>query len=405
MFIRHFFSIVLLIIVFFLISCSHISKRMPGELSQMHDFLTRDAPGRCYTFHYNFERQTPRLYHEQQMDSIFDAIEYIKTECGPTSNIEVTRLLLLADRGQFDDSLIGSATIPQMLWHRSEQEYLLRWKKWATLYGSSQSIDNTTDNFTKFRTELAQRISSNSNATPMGQTFGLFYSGAFDSAFNHIQSDELQGTVLRKNYDDYVNNIKHIFPSRGNIGILIGNWRPQGNNKLLGKHPDIGFQMGAEWKLWRVDAIISYRFLSAKNKYQVDSLSNIVATDEFDSWLFGIDGGVKFLDNSLFSTDLFIGIGYDAIYSLSKEGNPEEHIAHGSFAASFGLRQRVFLNRRTGWYIGGTARYSFVDYSNPRGTDLSGNTLTISIICGWSFHETLNQFLKKLNYKGNWRQQ
>jgi len=395
--------ILTLTIICFLMSCAHVSKQMPGELEKMHNFLTQDEPNTCQRYHYNFKRQAPRLYSLHHRDSIFKIIEYIKTECGSKSDLDVTRMLLLSDNGRYDDSLIGSDFIPHMLWFRSEHEYLVNREQWEYLYGSSHPIDNTYDNFNQFISGLANEISLQSDNMSTVQTLGLFYSGQFDSAFSQLQSDDLYDSKLRRKYDGYVNSAKLKFPTRGNTAFLLGGWNPQGKNRFLGSHPEIGLQIGGESKIWRLDGIISYRFTSAKNEYLVDSLGKSVPTKKFQSWLFGVDGGLKVFDNSIFSTDIFVGVGYDEIKSIKVANDTEEPIIHGSFAASIGLRQRIFLNRRTGMYIGGVVRYNFVDYGNPGGTDLSGNTLSISLLIGWSFHETLNQFLKKLNYKGSWR--
>lgn len=386
-----------------LMSCATVSKRMPDELDRMHNFLTQEDPTLCQRYQYNLEQQLPRLHSEHQLDSILDVIDYVKTECGPTANLDVTKMLLLADLGHFDDSLIGFATVPQMLWHRSELEFLLRRRMYTNLYRAPEPIDQTHDNYNQFRSDLALRMSVNAEASATEQTIGQFYCGKFDSAFASIQSDQMRGTKLRRSYDDYVGRTKRMFPDRGNLGILVGKWSPRGNNSFLGDHPAIGVQLGWEGNLWRADMIVDYRFSSANKKYQVDSLGEIVSTDKFNSWLFGLEAGVKLFDQSDFSTDLFVGLGYDVIYSVKKAGDPEEHVSHGSIGASIGLRQRVFINQRTGLYVGGIVRYSFVDYANPGGTDLSGNTLTISFVTGWSFNETLQQFLRKLNYKGNWR--
>ena len=190
---------------------------------------------------------------------------------------------------------------------------------------------------------------------------------------------------------------------RQNVGFLVGSWMPQGNNKLLGNHPEIGVQLGGESKFWRADGIFSYRCSRARNRYTVDSLGHSVTTDEFNSWMLGVEGGFKFLRSSTFSADVFAGLAYDVIFSIEEAGDPEEPVSHSSLAASIGLRQRFFLNQRSGRYIGAIVRYSLVDYDNPGGTDLSGNTLSISFIFGWIVHETLNQFLDKLNYKGSRR--
>ncbi|MDX9859049.1 MAG: hypothetical protein RBT76_14780 [candidate division Zixibacteria bacterium] len=397
-------TILALAAALFLVSCATVSKRMPEELSQWHDVLTQHDPNTCRKYHYNFEREAPRLYKEDQADSLLGAIDYIKTECGPAANLEVTRLLLISNQGMFDDSLVGSATIPQMLWHRTEREYRSWWSRWSLLYGSSGPIDNTHENFESFQLDLARHVAADSMLDREGRVLGRYYSGEFDEAFNSIQADSMRGTALRRNYDEYVERTKLQFPVRGNIALQAGNWNPQGANRLLGAHPELAVLIGGETKRWRLDGVIAYRFQRAKNKYDVDSLGHIVSTDDFDSWLFGGEAGFKILDLRRLSTDIFVGLGYDVIFSIEEEGDSEEWVSHGSLATSFGVRQRFFLNERAGWYVGAAVRYSMVDYGNTGGSDLGGNTLTVSLVTGWSYHETLKQFLKNLNYQGNWRQ-
>jgi hypothetical protein len=395
--------LVILIVSFLFASCAHVSKRMPHELRGMRDFLSRENPNLCGIFHYNFERQVPRLYDENQRDSIFEVIDYIKTECGPSSNLEITRMLLLADEGRLGDSLIGPSTIPQMLRYRAEQEDRLYWEDWDYIYGRSAPIDNTHDRFTSFSERLARHVSENVNNSPEERAIGRFFGGEFDTAFGLIQSDEFRGTAMRGSYDEFIDHVKRKFPTRGNVALLAGSWQPRGNKKILGNHPDIGFQLGMESKKWRFDGIISYRFSEAENPYFIDSFGVLTATDKFNCWLFGVECGFKILDNQAFSTDIFAGLGYGVIYSLSKGGDPEETFTLGSIAPSIGLRHRFIIDKESGFYIGGILRYGWTDYNNPRGTDLSGNTLTLYFVTGWSFHETLHQFLKKLNYKGDWR--
>ena len=397
-------SIILIIAVLCcLVSCSQVSKRMPDEIYKMHKFLTQENPEKCSIYHYNFERQTPRLYNDNQTDSILDVIDFIKTECGPTNDLEITRLLLLAEQGRFDDSLIGKSTIPGMIWYRTMQEYLEMRERWGDLLGGSQPIDNTHENFTEFNTELARNVSLKEDIAPTGRLFGLFYVGDFDSAFSLIQSPDFAETRLRKRYDNYIGEVRSMFPGCANVCFSVGSWIPRGNNKLLGNHPEIGFQVGGEENLWRADLILGYRFVSAKNKYQVDSLGVVVSTNKYYDVLIGMDAGLKFIDNSKYSADLFAGLGYDMLCSIKEAGDPDEIMIHGSPAVSIGLRQRIFLDQRNGMYLGGIIRLSYTDYSNSRGTDLSGASLNVSLICGWSFNETMNQFLRKLNYKGNWR--
>ncbi|MEW6015593.1 MAG: hypothetical protein AB1690_09745 [Candidatus Zixiibacteriota bacterium] len=301
------------------------------------------------------------------------------------------------------DSLIGRSTISNMLLHRSEQEYLLKRWRWVHLYGWDQPVDNTHEDFLEFRSNLAQRVSLRSDISSAGRILGLYYSGQYDSALSLIQTDEQGNSVIRESYDDFVANIKSQYRTRTNVSFSIGSWIPSRELDLLGNHPDIGFQLGGENHKFRYDFGINYRFSPTKDKYLVDSMGQIVATDQFNCWLFGVDAGLKFIDNQSASTDIFVGVGYEVVYSLTEKESPERIVTLGGLGASIGLRQRFFIDRRTGFYLGGIVRYSYVDYSNPRGTELSGQVLTVSLVAGWSLHETLNQFFKELNYKGNWR--
>jgi hypothetical protein len=384
-----------------IVSCGAVSRRMPDELDRMHDFLTKDDPQVCRNYHYNFEREAPRLYKDQLTDSILDIIDYIKTECGPTSELEVTRALVLIDRGQFNDSLIGSSTIPQMLRYRSREERLSDWGLWTLLYGSSEPVDNTHDRFAEFETGLAERAASDSESVAEARAIGLFYSGEFDSAFSYIQSEKLRGTALQNRYDQFAHEVKQKYRTRGNIALLMGNWSGASGGDVIGNHPELGLQLGGEGEHWRIDGTLSYRFVKTTREYLVSSGSNLLSTKHFDSWMVGLDVGYKFIDNGSISTDLFFGVGYDAIYSAPL--SDDEWVTHSSAAFSVGLRHRIFMNARTGWYLGGILRYSVVDYANPGGSPLPGNTLTISLVTGWSYHATLKQFLEKLNYKGDWR--
>ncbi len=403
MYLHRIVGTLIFIILLILASCAQVSRRMPGELRDMHEFLTRDNPDNCRQYHYNFERQAPRLYAEQKPDSLLDVIDYIRTECGPAYNLEISRILLLADIGKFGDSLIGPATVPQMLWYRSEQERLIQWAQWNTLYGMSQPVDNTHDNFNEFVSELGEKLADDKSVGDEGHVMGLFYSGSYDSAFGIIQTDAFKKTAIRKSYNEYVSDIISKYGTRGNIALYIGSWRPQGNNEILGNHPEIGVQLGGEGNLFRADAVLAYRFMNTKNEYIVDSLGQLVSTNRFTSWMLGAEAGIKLFDNRILSTDIFIGLGYDAIYSARTDKNEDDFITHSSLSGSVGLRQRFFIDQKKGLYLGTIVKYNTVGYGNPGGTDLSGNTLTLSLVCGWSFNETLNQFLDKLNYKGSRR--
>ena len=138
---------ILISIILILTSCGHVTNRMSNELADMHDYLTEKEQADCYKYNYNFQRKTPRLYDEKKLDSINSIFEYIKDECGPSTGLETARLLILTEQGKYDDSLIGEATIPQMLWLRSSDEFDSYWLGYRYAYGFNRPIDNSSGNF------------------------------------------------------------------------------------------------------------------------------------------------------------------------------------------------------------------------------------------------------------------
>jgi len=404
--IRHFYAIITLIIIF--------SISYPNQLTADDSDNSRDSISDCSSetsalYHSVFMDRVLRHYPEQKLDSINQIIDRIETECGKSSYTEAFKVLSSIDMGCYNDSLIDSNTISRLLWYRMKRDGfynpLSQVASHIELHEPASLFipDNPLIKFDNFLINLAQRLDSKTDIPPSGKALTLLYGRDFDSAFSIIQSEDLQNSTPQNSYISLVHEVKRWYPHRYDMAVFIGGWIPSKGVTVLGNHPDVGLTVGSEWKTWRVGLTCNYRFLSAKDRYIVDSLGFRVRTDKYQSVLAGIELGYKIRDNQKYSTDIFLGLGYDVIWSIQKNEESPTYIYHESITPTFGLRHRFFLNQRNGLYIGGQARYSFADYNNPGGTDLSGNYLTISLIFGWSHHATLEDILNKLNYKGNWR--
>jgi len=80
------------------------------------------------------------------------------------------------------------------------------------------------------------------------------------------------------------------------------------------------------------------------------------------------------------------------------DDNPDNDKSHliSSLNTNFGLGYRYFY--KNGEYIGLQGKYNIVNFSNPGGTNFSGNTLTISLIVGGFFNEKKSNALNQLRY-------
>ncbi len=370
----------------------------------MNRFLTQDDPTICRRYHYNFERQAPRLFAEQKIDSIRVAADFVNSECGPAANVEVTRLLLHLSQGSYGDSLVGSSTLSRMLWFRrqvQEEDWMCVYSWDAHRWGENN--DNTRDKFIEFLKSLALLSGNRSPASPSAAIISQFYRGEYDSAFREMQQPAMQNTALGKSYVAHVRSIKKAYSEFGHLSFLIGGWNPQGANRRLGSFPEVGLQFGGETKRWRTDFALLFRPGDARDSITVDSAGSLVTTNRFEGGFLGLEQGLKFFDTRTQSADMFVSLGYELVYSKSLGGNPEEHVSHNSWSFGGGLRYRLFVFPRLGWYVGGIARYSFVDYPNPRGSDISGNTLSLSLVLGISGNATRRELLDDVNYRGDYR--
>ena len=177
---------------------------------------------------------------------------------------------------------------------------------------------------------------------------------------------------------------------RGALDVYVytGMWIPYGNDRLLGNHPVIGFGSGGGNK-FVFSFTLEFRFADAANSYIVQNKGQNVSTNHFFGGYVGLDLGYNFVSTQ--RTKFFIvggtGLdGFDAVDNTSSKSHDGKSI--NAFNMNAGLGWRVFTP--FGNYIGLEARNNFVNYRNPGGTPLDGNTVTIRLMYGF-----MNNLVKK----------
>jgi len=172
------------------------------------------------------------------------------------------------------------------------------------------------------------------------------------------------------------------------VSCFSGIWLPTGNAKLLGPHPIVGVKVGAVKKRFDFGALIEFRFIRSANTYQINYNNNTVSTHNFLGGLLSVylNYDIAKLSNS----EIYVigGFGWDGFDAIEKDPPTyPKSITINSFNYNLGIGGRFHFSKKSkSPYIGTELIYNFIDYENPKGTSIDGNTITIRLMYGSIFY-------------------
>jgi hypothetical protein len=183
---------------------------------------------------------------------------------------------------------------------------------------------------------------------------------------------------------------------------MSGIWIPFDNASLLGIHPLIGFQAGFRSKKMTYNLTLAFKFVESKNEYEILLDGNSVKTNTFFGGYIAADIERDILKFGKNEFDLLGGVGYDgfdAVNVNTEDDDPDNDVSHSinSVNINFGLGYRHYMRYKR--YIGLQGKYNFVNYNNPGGTNLAGNTITITLVFGRFFNESKDYYLNELRFE------
>jgi hypothetical protein len=266
----------------------------------------------------------------------------------------------------------------------------VRWShRYGYRYGYGYSNDNQYSNpLNKFTSKLSKTLLETKELSAVERFLLRIYANDFDQPlFQMLDSDELNGTRIKELY--LQEKQKREKAGNFNNAWMLGVWIPQGNLEILGMHPFIGYRFGVKYTKLAVDLSLGFKFGKSPNTYQVYKDDIIWDTDYFVGWYLGLDAGYELFrlwkKNSI---DLIGGIAFDGFDSLNEkiEGCKNERMSKNinSLNLNIGLGYKFHFQkqRNNQRYLGIDVKYNLVNFKNPHGTNLAGNTYTINLILG-----------------------
>jgi hypothetical protein len=214
-----------------------------------------------------------------------------------------------------------------------------------------------------------------------------------------LQDTNFSSTALRSYYSRRVD--KYLNKPDFHYSLYSGVWIPSGNAALLGVHPVIGMQLGMRKQKMTYNLSLDVKVGKSKNEYTILREGNIETTNTFMGVFLGFDAERELYAFRKNKISLLGGIGYDGFDTVkvnTEDDDPNNDKSHmvSSFNTNFGLTYRHFFSNQT--YLGLQGRYNFVNYSNPGGTNFSGNTVTFSVVLGGFFNGNKSYYLNELRY-------
>jgi hypothetical protein len=134
-------------------------------------------------------------------------------------------------------------------------------------------------------------------------------------------------------------------------------------------------------------------FTKSPNTYEIMQDDTLFTTNHFEQYYIGYDMAQSIAYNKRHDLAILGGIGYDAIVGLtrSRNGNYDANLkpkVMKTLNLNFGIGYKFFLTNKVAEttihksYLGINAKYNIVNYKNSFGTNMSGNTFTITLSYG-----------------------
>jgi hypothetical protein len=173
-----------------------------------------------------------------------------------------------------------------------------------------------------------------------------------------------------------------------NLYFGTGVWIPNGHLARFGVHPSItalsaGKRTGiAEW-----DFTMALRFVPTPEPYTVLRQDSLYSVHNFFGGYIGLDYARYIVQSRRFEMGPLAGVGFDGFdvndgYSDSHPTGPPAPFSINSLNLNGGWRINYFFDPNH--YIGVLGRYNLIWYSNPGGTPLDGNAVSIDLIVGFN---------------------
>jgi hypothetical protein len=381
-----------------LLLIAFISTYALGQIDNVEKLMTRKYLS-CEDINYNVKFLIPSFYDKGNTDTLYSVLDYWENHCGNSEELTRCKIIFSIDKKEFNEKIYDSNILNYLLSYRNGSNSMTYGYNnfYNNRYGWNNYV-NRIDTLDKFTVRLATKLLKRTDLKPLEIFFLRLYSNDFENPFLMIPTEAFNGTLIQKLYCNEIKTYENQIIPHGDL--ILGAWIPFNSLKIVGSHPYIGFRGGIKYKKIIADLTLAFKPGNSPNVYQVYENDSLWNTNHFFGGYLGLDLAYELFKIKKSSFDMIGGIafdGFDVLESNEQQSNNEISKSINSLNLNFGLGYKYHLNQWTYW--GFDLKYNFVNYKNTRGTDLSGNALTINLIYGFCANQYNVNRLEQLGYK------
>lgn len=374
------------------------------SLSQVHDFtgkIEKSTPSCSQIFRSSIQL-LPEFYQKGEVDSALLFIDYWEYHCGVSELSNRAKILFSISGSHATD--LRSLNLMQLitLGGKDLKMNMLAPNTFSYLvYLNGIFPENYTNEFVQdfnsFTTYLADSLYQ---AGRYGDDFEKdlldFYRGNYENLWSGLRNNAYGDEDIQTFYNNTIDDALKRRPEFS-YSFLTGIWVPNGNASLFGVKPELGFQMGAKINRVMMDVVMAFKFTNSRESYQVFNQDSLFESRGFFGGYIGFETGFVFSRNLRNEWYALGGIAYDGMDLLNFDEDDEySNVSINSLNLNLGIGYRHFYSASN--YIGLRGQYHFVDYQNPGGRDISGNTTTLRLLWGFSGNAAKTYLLPRMYY-------
>jgi hypothetical protein len=322
-----------------------------------------------------------KYFNESKNDSINSLFTLWHKQFGLCEPLQRAIIIYHLKANTFNDSILGDSISCNIMKYldRRNNDYFNN-ERYFSFVPIGKEFDKFTDSVSKI-------VIHNYKRKSIEHLLCELYSNTSDSILIKVKSPIYKKSKIHNIPCDQ--HIKRRFKSGfinkegWGIALMSGIWIPTGEQKILGIHPELGFQSGIKKAGYSAQFTLIIKFLNTPNQYlakRVHSNDSIVPTNQFVGPYIGMDFGKSIIEFNKSELQFLIGIGFDAFTALDPLSDAYSRYEDvRSYNINFGLRYNYFFKSQHS-YIGIEPKFNFVDYSLTGVTALKGNFISVRFI-------------------------
>ncbi|MCT4637766.1 MAG: hypothetical protein N4A72_08645 [Bacteroidales bacterium] len=329
----------------------------------------------CYDIEYNCTFLISDYYNRGLNDSLNYVIKYWENRCGSNELLIQTKTLIDIKNRTFNKANINNNLFNSLIDYRKREVYSMRY---SGMHMNYYPIDYTAGAYNSFLDSLSTEIRDINNLTEEEKFIVDLYSGK--AKLSELKTDRYSSKLLKKHYNSFEDSIK--LQPEITYTVYSGLFMPNQSLSVLGVNGIIGIGIGGIYNKNSVDLLWAFKFGGPKEDYKVLHNGSLVTTDKYAGMYVGLEYGRTILTRKNSEFYLSAGFGGERITAIP-ENDKKDIDAKFLWAlnGSAGLGYRYRYNHKN--YVSVQLRYQYLDFNNPSGTKLEGNSFTMRLM--WVF--------------------